>query len=478
MPYRVLIAVVAASTAAPFAAAQTPTLAQQETEATIRAYAAGYRAGFTCSAVFNGGKSHAQIEEHELTGIYPAVAEIVGSLTSDVDPQAKRVSVAYDDDMPPRISQWRQHLGCVDLPVGATADAAGHMPAVDVEGGQPDAAADDGSPWRTRAEVNGPSGNAALDTVVAKAFTDGYGRDARTSAVLIVTPERILAERYIDGYSTTTSQRTWSVAKSIAASVIGAAVHRGLVEVTVPADIPNWGRKADPRSRITLENLLHMASGLDGNVAGNRTDRIYMGGGLVADSAATTALEARPGARWKYANNDTLLAVHALRSAFDSDEAFLRFPFEAVLYRIGMTHTRLETDWAGDFILSSQVWTTSRDLARLGVLHLNDGLWKGERVLAEDWVEYVSTPAPSQPPLRDDEGKPRPGYGAQWWLFNGFEPGLPEDTFAALGNRGQYLVIVPSRNVVIVRRGYDMARGEGFSIDRFAADVLSALPNT
>ena len=91
------------------------------------------------------------------------------------------------------------------------------------------------------------------------------------------------------------------------------------------------------------------------------------------------------------------------------------------------------------------------------------------------WVRAVRRPAPAQPPLRDDDGSPRPGYGAQWWLFNQHEPLIPADTFAALGNRGQYLVIVPSRSLVIVRRGYDMAGGEGFAIDRFSADVLAAL---
>lgn len=458
-----------------FAADERPPSIEEDTDATVRAYAAGYVAGYTCSAVFNGDKSEAQIREHELTGIYPVVADIVDTLTADIDRANQRVSVTYDENMPPRIAQWRPHLGCVDLPVGAESGAAKHIPAVTIDSIKVDARHDDGKPWTTHAPVNGSSGNTVLDDTIQSAFTKAYGRDARTTAVLIATPDAIVAERYIDGYTTTTSQRTWSVAKSIAASVIGAAVEQGKIDVSARADVPEWRRKADSRGNITLENLLHMASGLDSNVAGNRTDRIYMGGGLVADSAATRAVEVLPGERWKYANIDTLLAVRAMRSAFPAEEAFLRFPFESVLYKIGMTHTKLETDWAGDFILSSQVWTTSRDLARLGVLHLQNGVWNGERILPDDWVEYVSRPAPSQPRLEDADGNPRPGYGAQWWLFDRHEPEIPGDTFAAFGNRGQYLVIVPSRDVVIVRRGYDMAGGEGFKIDRFTANVLKAL---
>ncbi|MEX0707346.1 MAG: serine hydrolase [Woeseia sp.] len=457
------------------AADQRPPSIEEDTDATVHAYAAGYVAGYTCSAVFNGDKSAAQIREHELTGIYPVVADIVADLSADVDRDRQRVSVTYADDMPPRIAQWRPHLGCVDLPVGAGPDAAKHIPSVSIDAVTFDARRDDGKPWTTRAPVNGSSGNDELDGIIEQAFAKAYGRDSRTTAVLVATPDAIIAERYIDGYTPTTSQRTWSVAKSIAASVIGAAVQQGLVDIKAPADVPEWRRAADPRGKITLEHLLHMASGLDSNVAGNRTDRIYMGGGLVADSAATRAVEVRPGERWKYANIDTLLAVRAMRSAFANDDAFLRFPFEAVLYRIGMTHTKLETDWGGDFILSSQVWTTSRDLARLGVLHLQDGVWDGERILPEDWVEYVSRPAPSQPVLENDDGSPRAGYGAQWWLFDRHDPAIPSDAFAAFGNRGQYLVVIPSLDVVIIRRGYDMAGGEGFSIDRFTADVLQAL---
>ena len=212
-----------------------------------------------------------------------------------------------------------------------------------------------------------------------------------------------------------------------------------------------------------------MASGLDSDRAGNRTDRLYFGGGLVSDTATRAALEVRPGERWKYANNDTLLAIRALREKLGDRDAYLRFPFETLLFPIGMTHTQLETDWDGNFVMSSQVWTTARDLARLGVLHLNDGVWNGQRLLPKGWVRYISTPAPAQP------AEPRPGYGAQWWLFNERFPELPNDAFAALGNRGQFLLVIPSENLVIVRRGHDPSGGEGFRLHDFARDVLAAL---
>ncbi len=445
----------------------------QEDEATVAAYAAGYKAAFTCSAVFNAGKKQSAIDEHEFTGIYDLVQEQVTRLTAEIDTEAKRVSVSYSETMPPRISQWRPHLGCVQLPVGTSEYSFSDLPQT-TGVNQIDASSDDGAPWTKRNAVNAKTGNTQLDEAIRRAFVRGeYGANARTTAILIASPQQVIAENYINGFTPTTSQRTWSVAKSIAASVVGAAVQQGMVDVKKTAIMPEWSRPLDPRSTITLENLLHMASGLDSNRAGNRTDRLYLGGGLVTDTSSRNALEAIPGTRWKYANNDTLLAIRHLRAAMDDDAAYLDFPFTSLLHKIGMTHTYLETDWEGNFILSSQVWTTSRDLARLGLLHLNDGVWNGERIFPAGWAQYVATPAPAQPQKRPD-GNPTVGYGAQWWLYRDF-PELPADTYAARGNRGQILMIIPSKNLVLVRRGYDIAGGPGFQMHEFAADVLKSM---
>lgn len=438
----------------------------QESDTTINAYAAGYVAGYTCSATFNANKSEAAIREHELTGIYSLVADKVAAMKAMVDRENKLVRVAYDDGQRERISVWRPRLGCVDLPVGATIADADKVSRPFADSAVEN---DSGEPWQERQPVNHVTGNLELDGVIQKAFSKHYGAGARTTAILIATPEKIIAENYLDGFTPETSQRTWSVAKSIAASVVGAAVLHRNVDVKASANVANWRSALDPRRNITLEHLLHMASGLDSNAAGNRTDRVYMGGGRVIDTATTTALEVTPGTRWKYANNDTMLAMRAVREGFENADDYLKFPYDMLLDKIGMAHTFLETDWNDDFIMSSQVWTTARDLARLGVLHVQNGMWKGERVLPENWLTYISTPAPAQPP------ESSPGYGAQWWLYNERFPELPNDTIAARGNRGQFLVIIPSENLVVVRRGYDMAGEPGFNEHDFVRDVLKAL---
>ncbi len=276
-----------------------------KTSESINAYAAGYKAAFTCSATFNAGKSPETIQRDELSGIDLAgIGDILAELPeASINTVNKRVSVTYSDVMPPRIVQWRPWLGCTHLPIGADAVMAEGLPRVE---GLPARATgtDNGKPWNRRAVVNGPSGNEKLEAVVTRAFESGaYGSYARTSAVLVVTQDEILAERYADGLEPDIPQRTWSVAKSLTATVIGAAVNQGLLDLKAPANIPEWHNQADPRKAITLENLLQMASGLDSDINGGIPPDLYFGGSLVTDVATETSLEAMPGTRFKYASN-------------------------------------------------------------------------------------------------------------------------------------------------------------------------------
>ena len=445
----------------------------QETEAHLRALAAGYKASFLCSGVFDAGRTQAQVEAEELSRIYPEYRPIAPILPAAIDAKAHTVSVAYAPDMPPRIAAWRPLLGCSQLPIGAGPDAIGTLPRLDLRA--PDL---DARPW----PMGDAGGSAkltmgawtALDHTMGRAF-DGksYGEGADTTGVVIVRDGKIIAERYRDGFGPHVSSRTWSAAKSITGTLVGIAVKQGLVQVDAPARIPEWSRPGDPRAAVTLADLMHMGSGLYSEKRGNRTDMIYFGGTAVTEKATAMPLEAPPGKRWKYANDDTLLIVRSLRAAIGDDRRYLAFPFQELFWKIGMTHTTPETDWAGNYVMSSQVWTTPRDLARLGMLYLNDGVWNGERILPEGWARFVATPAPAQPEPATRTGH---GYGAQFWLL-GPKQGLPEGTYAAEGSQGQFLIIVPSEKLVIVRRGLDgLAPGEAqFDIDAFSRDVVAAV---
>ncbi len=445
----------------------------QDSEPHRDAIAAGYKASFLCSGLFTAGVSRQQVEADDLTRIYPEYRDAVARLPAVVDRELKTVSVAFAPDMPPRVAAWRPLLGCAQIPIGNLPGVAMTLPRLRL----PPPSGMDARPW-PQGDVGGeaklPKAAAArLDAVAAAAFDRRtYGAATETTAVLVVKDGRILAERYRHGFDRHTPQRTWSAAKSIAGTLVGIAVGKGLLQVDAPAPIPEWRSPGDPRAAITLANLLHMASGLDSGKAGNRTDELYFGGETVETTSAITPLQAPPGTRWRYANNDTLLAVHALRAAIGDDKAYLAFPFKELFWKIGMTRTTPETDWGGNFVMSSQVWTTARDLARLGLLYLDDGVWNGERILPEGWTRYVATPAPAQP-VGNRTGA---GYGAQFWLY-GPKHGLPEGTYAAEGARGQLLFIVPAERLVVVRRGYDgIGPGESqFDGAKITADVIAAL---
>ncbi|HBS32418.1 MAG TPA: serine hydrolase [Parvularcula sp.] len=431
---------------------------------------AGYKAAFTCSAHFNAGRSVREIAADELNRIYPDYREAMARLPDAViDEAAKTVSVSYADGLPPRLAAWRPYLGCVAAPTMGGAAALKATPRLSPRDVAFKAPRNGG---RDRNTIVLDLDNAALDALVSAAFDrKTYGEGTETTAVLIVKDGAVVAEKYRDGFDENTPQRTWSAAKSIAATIIGAAVQEGLIDIDEPAALAQWRAPGDPRGAITIRHLLNMASGLDSGPAGNRTDDIYFGGGRVIDHAATRRLVAAPGSAFVYANNDTMLLMRALRERMKSDKAYLAFPFRKVLGPVGLDRTFLETDWNGDFVLSSQVWTTARDLARLGQLYLDDGVAGGARILPEGWADFVSTPAPAQPADRR-AGENRPGYGAQFWLF-GARHGLPEGSYAALGNRGQFLLIIPARRMLVVRRGFD--DGGGFDIAAFARDALAAL---
>ena len=460
--HRLILAVAAASLLAPPAAAQRVPPAENSTYA--RAIAAGYKAAMYCSGIFTAGRTPAQIDADELHGIYPEYDAIVPTLTAAVNRNDASVSVDFAPGLPPRRAEWRPGVGCV-------ADAIGrpppihprHYPTPPVPGPA------DARPWPQGDAGIAPHpaalAAAALAAVVEHGVAGGYGAGAKTTGVVIVRNGQVVAERYAVGWGPFVANRTWSVGKSIAGTLVGLVAATRPVDVRAAAWVPEWNRPGDPRGAIRLDDLLRMASGLHTDTAGNRTDAIYFGGNTVIEEATHWPMDAPAGTRFRYSNTDILLAARAMH-ALVGDAAYADLPARALFAPLGMGHTQAGTDWRGDYVISSQVWSTARDLARLGQFWLQDGVWQGRRLLPEGWMRYMTTPSGPQPA----DG---PGYGATMWLF-GPPQGLPAGSYAAQGNRGQYLMVIPSAGLVIVRRGEDPGPAR-FDIARFAADVLAAI---
>lgn len=431
---------------------------------------AGLKAGMACSAVFVAGRALEDVKVDELGGL-PAAAAGAGDPV--VDRVNRSVSVAYGAAQVPRVAVHREGRGCTMLPAGARVEQAQAVPNPEVRRSAIDAIR---SPWPDPDLVSDASD--ALAAIVEAAF-DGrtYGESTKTIGVAVVHRGRLVAERYRAGFGPHTPYRTWSTAKMLTNALVGILVGRGMLDLDAPAPIPEWGAGGDPRGKITVAHLLHMSSGLERKGAGSYP--VYYDGADAVQEITAAQLETDPGTRWSYANRDTLLLVRAMRKVL-GDEAYWRFPIRELLDRIGMHSTVPETDAHGNYVLSSQVFSTPRDLARLGLLYLNDGMWEGERILPEGWVDFSTRPAPAR--RRGIGGllaygiQGFIGYGAQVWLYDPIPGVIAHHAYSGIGHRGQYVTVVPSHELVVVRTGLDPEEGDVlWRQDRFFADLIEAL---
>ncbi|MEO8466438.1 MAG: serine hydrolase [Gammaproteobacteria bacterium] len=436
------------------------------TDRHLAAQAAGYRALHYCTGIFSAGLAETQIEES-------MSSRASRDAKTTIDRDNKVVSVYYASDMEPRVAAFRPGLGCTQLPIGATPELVGKLPRL------PDSVAApklDDRPWPL-GDADGvvalpAAKNAAVAAVLDAAFMNDAGPyRGHTWGVVLVKDGRIVAERYEPGWDMHSAARTNSMCKSLGVSLVGMGVRAGLLDVNRKAPLKAWQTPGDPRGNITLNHLLHMASGLYTEAGGDPLFDTYDAGAPPSEISILNIVDSRPGTRFVYAGSDTIMAARALREALNDDGRWLAFPYRELLWKLGMTRTVVETDWRGDFLISGQCWSTARDFGRFGMLYLADGVWNGERLLPEGWSKYVSTLAPAQPASYSKGG---PGYGAQFWIHNGRE-GLPALAYTADGAGGQYAMVIPSANLVVVRRGFDVT--SNFNIAKFSADVLHALHN-
>jgi CubicO group peptidase (beta-lactamase class C family) len=434
------------------------------TDRHLAAQRAGSRALHYCSGIFTAGMSEAQLEE-SLSGSAARSAETV------VDRERKVVTVRYAADMEPRIAAWRPVLGCAQLPIGATLDAVARLPRLP-EGVRAPSLDDRAWPMGDADALAALPAHtsAAVGAVLDQAFANEQGRyGGHTWGVVVVHDGKIVAERYEPGWGMHSAARTNSMCKSVGASLVGVAVRKGILDIHRSAPLAAWRTPGDPRGNITVDHLLHMASGLYTEAGGDPLFETYGAGAPPSEISVPNMVDSRPGSRYVYAGSDTIMAVMAVHEAVGTDGEWLSWPYREFLWKLGMTRTVIETDWRGDFLVSGQCFSTARDFGRFGLLYLADGVWNGERLLPEGWSRYVSTLAPAQPVSFARGG---PGYGAQFWVHNG-RAGLPDVAYAADGANGQYAMIVPSADLVVVRRGFDF--NGGFDIARFSADVMNAL---
>lgn len=317
---------------------------------------------------------------------------------------------------------------------------------------------------------------ARLDSAVASAFADTvHHTDRGTRAVIVVYHGQIVAERYAPGFTARTPLLGWSMAKSITNAMIGVLVRQQGLDIRSPAPVAAW--QADPRKAITWQQLMQMTSGLRFHwfPAGpsDLTNMLFKEKDM-AGFAAGLPLQAPPGSRFLYSDGNANILCRLIRDRL-GDSAYYRFPYEEIFYPAGMLHTTLEPDAAGNFVGCSYCYATARDWARFGLLYLNDGVAGGRRILPEGWVKWTVSPSGVH---NNEDGNGE--YGALWWVNAGREGHsdwrrfhrLPLDAYSCQGFDGQYIIVVPSKKLVVVRLSLE----KGYlDPGNFAADVAAAL---
>ncbi len=284
-----------------------------------------------------------------------------------------------------------------------------------------------------------------LKAVVENAFDKQGQKDKRTRSVIVIYKNKIIAEKYADGFNKNSRILGWSMTKSITGTLFGVLQKQGKFDIMKAAPIAEWA--TDERSKITTNDLLHMNSGLEweedyGKIS-DVTKMLFIEEDMTK-SQINKPLIGKPNNTWNYSSGTTNLLSGILRKQFKTHQEYLDFWYTNLLDKIGMNSAIVETDMAGNFVGSSYGWATTRDWAKFGLLYLHKGNWNGEQIFDESWAKYVSTPT------NTSNGQ----YGAQFWLNAGGRfPNAPKDMFYASGYQGQMVAIFPSHDLVIVRMG-------------------------
>ena len=305
---------------------------------------------------------------------------------------------------------------------------------------------------------------AGLGAAVGMAFGDGDARRTGTRAVVVVYHGQIVAERYAPGFDRHTRLTGWSMTKGVTNALVGVLVNEGKLNIYQPVPVEAW--QEDQRSRITMEDLLHMESGLRWwEFYGGPSDatRMLFKEKDMGTYAIQCAIRNPPGKVFNYSSGTAnILSAIIRKTVADSD--YYRFPYEQLFYKTGMYSAILEPDAGGTFVGSSYCYATARDWARFGLLYLQDGVWNGQRILPKGWVNFTQTGGAAS-------GN---SYGALWWLNKGLRhPKLPADCYSCEGYEGQFIWVIPSKDLVVVRMACE--HGRKLDPDVFVPAVMGAL---
>lgn len=430
----------------------------------------GYSAKYICSYVFNSG-----IDEQVVIDqfVAPKVKPLPLVWGIDVDHDRQQVRV-WDVIFGQRFAAqafYTPGKGCTLLVDQSREDVAA-IPFTPAASPQLDPA----QPWpyggggKPAAPVEGVD-YPRVENAVAAAFAEVHAVPVNTTSVLVAYRGQLIAEQYGMGANVNTPLLGWSMTKTITGMLAGILVDQGRMEMDAPAPIARW--QGTDRESITTRNLLNMAAGLKVNEDYARlsdvTQMLYLESDQY-DYALKQPVVHAPGEMFQYSTAEAnRLAAAVQEAAGGTQQAMYDFYQAALFHRIDITSAFIEFDATGNFVGGAYGFMTARDWARLGELYLQRGEWNGEQVLSSGFVDFVTQPSPASPL-----------YGGMIWLNTDGNawPNIPGDAYFFAGHQGQHIVVVPSKNLVVVRTGVTEGRElvrDGIMAP-LLAEVIASLP--
>jgi CubicO group peptidase (beta-lactamase class C family) len=395
--------------------------------------AIGLAAKQLCSLVFVSG-----FEPGLAKSLYidPVLAPFNLDLAINYDTSSRQVTVSIFDSWS-ATARMREGLGCT-LITNLKGDDT--LPEVQLP-----KVVDKPLSYMTNEEL----GNKFNEIAFEEAINCAFAPENNTLAVVVLHRGRIARERYAPDIDASTVRPGWSMAKSITATLVGVLVKQGRLDINKIGAVQEWRHGVDSGQLVTLDHLLRMTSGLDlleDQSGADPNSRMLFVEQDAAAFAVKRGLRHPPGTHWAYMSGSSVLACRAIFHAVGGTlETSQRFYREALWKPLGASSFTLETDAAGTFIGSSFALANAHDWAKFGQLYLNNGIWEGERLLPERWVDYVT---------RHTTLSGENSYGSGFWTVEHSNlEDLPADTFYGNGFQGQYVIIVPSHDLVVVRLG-------------------------
>ena len=420
-------------------------------------------AGFAkilCSGVFITGLDAADAAAN-VGGFISPFDERRHVVDTVVDYEQERVALTLPDGVT-RTAKRYENQGCVAHGIG---EDSVHFVPTTVERNLPPAAT---TPWPMGDVLSDAPWPSEIDMEkVEEALDIGFGpAEARTLGLVVTYKGRILGERYGEGIDIHTPLESWSMTKSLTGTLMGVLIEQGTYELWQPAPVPEWQEPGDPRQEIRIGDIMRMSSGIKINAPSDPDyDRdiyddhyyLYTATSNSYEWAATRPQEWPPNTIGRYRNTDPVLTSYLIRLGVEGrGQDYHSFPQHDLFDKIGIRDGLIETDPQGNFLGQGLAFMPARDWVRLGNLYLQDGVWDGERILPEGYVEYASTLAPTWV----SDGRLQYG-GAFFWVNGQGSQGLPESAYSMRGAGGQSTTIIPTHDLVVVRLGKYTGSGPG-----------------